>query len=403
MALEIRGYLNASKAKATLSTTEQPQMAQPTQMPGLLPEAPHTGEILAPPRSSFRENADNRSISSTRSSFFEDIKHEVMVNYLHQQQCSHLWVSDGSGECEGIMLRKARNDYLSCPSQLVKSTFGHACAELNVQSAMTVNSRVIKTFLAWSPDAIDVPLMNGLRVQVLPCIADLTRARKHQFAAFLASEGLLVVWDDDASNLITRAKAIESELMQFVWQVEAGEDPSQEKGFQICEQEIDAETCELKPEDRPTNLLNTILVAFTLVIVVTLLGLGCRSVAIEVAVDHSYLRLAFLALIPVQIFFTLVCVCYTLERPTLTKCSSSHKLLSAASHSASVPSDKCSSIRNTTQPIVLHVFAIAPFRISRYNVQFIRKGFLRLSHQQSSPSKRQFRHMSCRVGLRTCS
>lgn len=230
-----------------------------------------------------------------------------MVNYLHQQQCSHLWVSDGDGQCEGIMLRKARGEYLSCPPPLVKSTFGLACAELNLTAAMTVNSRVIKTFLAWSPDAVDVPLMNGLRVQILPSIKDLTRARKHQFAAFVASEGLLVVWDDDASNIISRAKAIESELMQFVWQVEGGEEYFDEKGVQISEQEIDAETGEARPEDRPTNLLNTILVAFTLVIVVTLLGLGCRSIAIEVAVDHSYLRVAFLALIPVQIFFTLVC------------------------------------------------------------------------------------------------
>lgn len=231
-----------------------------------------------------------------------------MVNYLHQQQCSHLWVSDGSGQCEGIVLRKARKDYLSCPPQLVDSTFGHVCSELNVQAAMTVNSRVIKTFLAWSPDAIDVPLMNGLRVQILPSIEDLTRARKHQFAAFVASEALLVVWDDDASNLIIRAKAIESELMQFVWQVESGEDVPEEKDIHMGEQETDAETGEVRPEDRQTNLLNTILVAFTLIIVTTLLGLGCRSVAIEVAVDHGYLRLAFLALMPVQIFFTLVCI-----------------------------------------------------------------------------------------------
>ena len=230
-----------------------------------------------------------------------------MVNYLHQQQCSHLWVGDGSGQCEGVLLRKARREYLSCPPQLVDSGLGRACGELNIQAAMTVNSRVIKTFLAWSPDAIDVPLMNGLRVQVLPSIEDLRRARKHQFAAFIASEALLVVWDDDPSNLITRAKSIESELMQFVWQtVENSEEQFDEKGAQSSEQEIDAETGEVLHEQRPTNLMNTILVACTLIIVVTLLGLGCRSVAIEVAVDSGYLRLAFLALIPVQIFFTLV-------------------------------------------------------------------------------------------------
>jgi hypothetical protein len=94
---------------------------------------------------------------------------------------------------------------------------------------MTVNSRVIKTFLQWSPDAVDVPLMNGLRVQILPTIDDLPRARKHQFAAFVASEGLLVVWDDDALHLVQRAKAIESELMELVWKA-GGEDDDDETG-----------------------------------------------------------------------------------------------------------------------------------------------------------------------------
>lgn len=70
---------------------------------------------------------------STRSSFVDDIKHEVMVNYLYQQQCSHLWVSDGSGELEGVLLRKARNLYMACPPQLAHSAFAVACAALNCQ------------------------------------------------------------------------------------------------------------------------------------------------------------------------------------------------------------------------------------------------------------------------------
>lgn len=76
---------------------------------------------------------------STRSStFVDDIKHEVMCNYLYQQQCSHLWVSDGSGELEGVLLRKSRNNYIACPPQLVESPFAQACAALNCQvSALT--------------------------------------------------------------------------------------------------------------------------------------------------------------------------------------------------------------------------------------------------------------------------
>jgi len=174
---------------------------------------------------------------------------------------------------------------------------------------MTVNSRVIKTFLSWSPDAVDVPLMNGLRIQILPTIEDLPRARKHQFAAFIASEALLVVWDDDAMHLVDRAKLIESELMELVWKTgepEEMEDSQAKKEAAVSTIEIDEESGEVVPEKRATHLLNTILVSFTLVIIVVMLGAGMREIAIETSVDHNVIRLAFVALTPVQIFFTLV-------------------------------------------------------------------------------------------------
>lgn len=79
---------------------------------------------------SSRNSLSGRSVGS--SAFMDDIKHEVMVNYLYQQQCSRLWVSDGSGELEGVLLRKSRNVYLSCPPPLVNSLFAASCAAMNV-------------------------------------------------------------------------------------------------------------------------------------------------------------------------------------------------------------------------------------------------------------------------------
>src|SRR5438094_8392006 len=62
---------------------------------------------------------DSFGPSSSRSSaFIDDIKHEVMVNYLHQQQCSQMWVGDSTGETEGVVLRKSRNNYMACPPEL---------------------------------------------------------------------------------------------------------------------------------------------------------------------------------------------------------------------------------------------------------------------------------------------
>jgi hypothetical protein len=169
---------------------------------------------------------------------------------------------------------------------------------------MTVNSRVIKTFLQWSPDAVDVPLLNGLRIQIIPTIEDLPRARKHQFAAFVASEALLIVWDDEALHLVQRAKAIESELMELVWKAgEQEDDEKKEVGVGVYE--IDEESGQVIPEKRGLHLQNTVLVALTLMLIMTTLGAGFREVAIEVDATGSYTRIAFLALTPVQIFFTL--------------------------------------------------------------------------------------------------
>lgn len=169
---------------------------------------------------------------------------------------------------------------------------------------MTVNSRVIKTFLQWSPDAVDVPLLNGLRIQILPTIEDLPRARKHQFAAFVASEALLVVWDDEALHLVQRAKAIESELMELVWK--SGEpDEDEKKDPNVGVYEIDEESGEIIPEARPVHLQNTVLVAMTLILIITFLGAGARQLALQTMVDGSYTRLALLVMTPVQIFFTL--------------------------------------------------------------------------------------------------
>ncbi|KAM0255811.1 hypothetical protein ACHAQJ_005398 [Trichoderma viride] len=319
----IGSYFKASTKKAELAPPVPPpakpvaplRLQQQGQQSVLSEEPPSNASVndmdLQPPTPRFHsrpQSSSGRSTPSAQSSvFLDDIKHEVMVNYLYQQQCSQLWVSDGSGEIEGVLLRKARGHYMACPPQLASSPFALACAALNVQCAMTVNSRVIKTFLQWSPDAVDVPLMNGLRVQILPTIDDLPRARKYQFAAFVASEGLLVVWDDDALHLVARAKAIESELMELVWKTgNPDEEESDEKrGSPAAEVEIDEESGEIKPEKRPIHLQNTILVSLTLILVTVSLGAAWRQLAIEVSVDNTFARLGLVALAPVQVFFTL--------------------------------------------------------------------------------------------------
>jgi hypothetical protein len=151
--------------------------------------------------------------------------------------------------------------------------------------------------------------MDGLRVQIIPTIQDLHTARKHQFAAFIMSEQLLIVWDDDAMGIISRAKAIEAKLIELVWKTgepDGEEEKNARPGPGVVDGEINEETGELTSK-RPTNVMNSVLVSATLAIITIMLGAGFRQIAIEMSVDKRWGRLAFLLLIPVQVFFTLVC------------------------------------------------------------------------------------------------
>ncbi len=125
----LKGYVTGGKKAAT--TPEKGKKGTQTST------SPHTTQYLElqPPTPMFDGHSrPSTSAGSTRSStVLDDIKHEVMVNYLYQQQCSHMWVGDLGPELEGVLLRKSRNAYMACPPELGDSPFATACAALNVQ------------------------------------------------------------------------------------------------------------------------------------------------------------------------------------------------------------------------------------------------------------------------------
>lgn len=170
---------------------------------------------------------------------------------------------------------------------------------------MTVSSGVIEPFLTWSADAVDVPLLNGLRIQILPTFDDLYHAKRHQYAAFIASEALLVVWDDEPTHLLQRAKTIEAELLKFVWKT-ANAAQNEKEPISSEEYEIDEETGEVSNKERPILLYNCFLVACSLCLLTVLIGLGYVKIANEVVQLHKWISLVFLVMTPVNAFLTLV-------------------------------------------------------------------------------------------------
>ena len=57
---------------------------------------------------------------------------------------------------------------------------------------------------------------------------------------------------------------------------------------------------------RPTILVNSFTVALTVALVMTLIALGCRQIAQEIAIDGKWWRVFLLFTAPLQIFVSLV-------------------------------------------------------------------------------------------------
>jgi len=174
---------------------------------------------------------------------------------------------------------------------------------------MTVNTRVIKLFLHGNDRAF-IPLKSGLRLQVLPDMSYLPRCAKHQFAAFIADRGILVVWDDDPRHLVKRATDIENALMKMVWKQEGEEEEEtyeKEKQAEVNIDELGADSEEAGAYEKPRRVVLTqaICSAITLMLMILVMGTGWRKVAIEIGYDNGYVRLALAVCILPQFWVSL--------------------------------------------------------------------------------------------------
>lgn len=126
----LKNYFKA-QPKGAAKAAPQPDVSM-SSMPPMREKAPSPGFTnLDTPR--YGSSRASLAPSTRSSTFVDEIKHEVMCNYLYQQQCSHLWVSDASGELEGVLLRKSKHNYMACPPQLAVSPFAQAIAAMNCQ------------------------------------------------------------------------------------------------------------------------------------------------------------------------------------------------------------------------------------------------------------------------------
>ncbi|KAF2475545.1 uncharacterized protein BDR25DRAFT_279672 [Lindgomyces ingoldianus] len=228
-----------------------------------------------------------------------------MVNWLHSKQEERIWTTGDPGE--GVVLKKSKGRYVCCPSELQydDTQFYQKVAELNVRVAMTINTRVIKLILARN-ELPWVELNQGLRLQVIPDLEALPYCQKHQSAAFVAAQKVLVVWEDDPKKLLDRATYIQETLMSMIWgdlsTLGDGEKMHPYLEALAINEDPEAQVIE---EPRPMVFIQACLTAVTLIIILGAIGGGWRQVGIEIHVDRSWIRMVFVVCILPQVWLSL--------------------------------------------------------------------------------------------------
>ena len=185
---------------------------------------------------------------------------------------------------------------------------------------MTVSTRVIRLVVERTR-LVTITLQDGLHVQILPSIKFLATCQKHQNAAFIKDQGILVVWADSPREVITQAQDIEGQMMHvFARSLDPYDEKSPEKEghtVRVTEKGVggsDLDSEKMSREDGLTDdprrivLNQAILCAITLILIIAALASGWRQIAIQIKVDHNWIRLAFILVMPLQIWLALVCI-----------------------------------------------------------------------------------------------
>lgn len=176
---------------------------------------------------------------------------------------------------------------------------------------MTITSRAVETYLSIHPHSTTIPLADGGQLQMLGTLDDLPNARRYHYAAYIRSEGYLLVWGEDPMTLPTKASEIEQGLMRMLWTGGANDSQDFEKEamkkVDVTVEAVDIDTAETQTvQPRQRNLQHACMISIVLGLCVVIVGLSLRTLVHETAIDHTYTRFALCAILPIIIFFSMV-------------------------------------------------------------------------------------------------
>ncbi|EIW68701.1 hypothetical protein TREMEDRAFT_11927, partial [Tremella mesenterica DSM 1558] len=234
----------------------------------------------------------------------------------------------------GLTIRAKAGLYRTFPVNYeALDEFEEAITRLNPEIAIKIKSEIVSDILATYidpfPSSTELVIDADTRIQILDEIPHLARARKHQYAAFVRSEGVLVVWADHVESVIPAAEALEEALIQFIWRGEeenekiladlhreekemaliSGEDvPTEETG--IDPEDIVMRRLKKEWKERPVVLLAPLTDGLAIIVTMSLIALGARTLVKEYILDGQAARFALLVFaLPLFCISSFACNC----------------------------------------------------------------------------------------------
>jgi hypothetical protein len=145
-----------------------------------------------------------------------------MTKFLHGKGVANGWFDiDLPKRPLGVLLRQSNGTYSVEPQDLPE-TIVRTVSKLGVQAAFAIATDSTEAiFDVIGDEDYGIMLGNGLDLQVVDSIANLTRiglaqARRFPYAALIRGERILLVWHDEADQVLQQAVATEEELMKLV-------------------------------------------------------------------------------------------------------------------------------------------------------------------------------------------
>ncbi|EXJ78870.1 hypothetical protein A1O1_09272 [Capronia coronata CBS 617.96] len=262
-------------------------------------------------------NSRTSLVRSNRESEMDVFKSEVRLLYLRQVQLEKRWADDVAPE--GVLLKSSRGNYICQPRDLPTRSGGfyQEMRKLNVKVAMTVRTPMIQMFLDTCKLKY-MPYIHGQKIGIIDTINGLAPVHRHHYAVFVRDPGMLVVWDEEPTEIVNRATGLEKYLVDMSWarhledesglqfdvlNTAIGEAPnSQEATPQVTNTTIADERGQSGDDPRPTMLWQPLVVGCTGILTIYCLSTGWRAIAVEIKYDHSWTRLALVIVTPLQLW-----------------------------------------------------------------------------------------------------